>query len=146
MTNNEKGKDLTTAVDKREWLAERGLAKAGTRGKFSNAAKEALAEAEKNGILFLDKNVKVGTVTVINENGDRVQEKREVNIFAPHPEPIRQNERYLFVGKDKNGKRIERSVAVTEICASCSYSLGWCYEQVPTFRDWKSGEVLSLVS
>lgn len=38
---------------KREWLVSQGLAKPG-RGKFSNAAKEALAKAEAEGIVFSD--------------------------------------------------------------------------------------------
>lgn len=38
---------------KREWLITQGLAKEG-RGKFSNAAKEALAKAEAEGIVFDD--------------------------------------------------------------------------------------------
>lgn len=39
---------------KREWLASQGLAIAGARGKFSNAAKEALAKAEASGMQFSD--------------------------------------------------------------------------------------------
>jgi hypothetical protein len=40
-------------VTKREWLVLQGLAKPG-RGKFSNAAKEALAKAEASGTVFAD--------------------------------------------------------------------------------------------
>ena len=41
---------------KREWLAERGLAIAGARGKFSKAANEALVKAQKEGITFAEVN------------------------------------------------------------------------------------------
>ena len=39
---------------KREWLAERGLAIAGARGKFSRAANEALVKAIAEGVQFAD--------------------------------------------------------------------------------------------
>lgn len=39
---------------KREWLAERGLAIAGARGKFSKAANEALVKAIAEGVQFAD--------------------------------------------------------------------------------------------
>lgn len=37
---------------KREWLAERGLAKPGARGKFSKEAHEALDAAVASGVVF----------------------------------------------------------------------------------------------
>lgn len=39
---------------RRDWLASQGLAIAGARGKFSNAAKAALAKAETEGMQFSD--------------------------------------------------------------------------------------------
>lgn len=44
----EKGSQMTT---KREYLASKGIT-VGKRGRFSGAAKTALAEAEKNGVKF----------------------------------------------------------------------------------------------
>jgi hypothetical protein len=57
---------------KREWLAERGLAIAGARGKFSNAAKEALAKAEKDGVKFAE----VNPVKPVRTTGPKVEGKK----------------------------------------------------------------------
>jgi hypothetical protein len=53
------------AQTKREWLVDQGLATAG-RGRFSAAAKEALAKAEADGLTFSDsaKEVKGGDEAV----------------------------------------------------------------------------------
>lgn len=139
MTNDkEKGKDLTTAVDKRDWLIAKGLAKPG-RGKFSNVAKEALAEAERQGVVFLNKGTAVAPVTII-ENGERKQEIREINPWAHHPDPIRRDPFYTFTGT--GGKKVQ--IAVATACLTCQYSLGWCYCETPLVRDWKTREVLRL--
>lgn len=130
------------AVDKRTWLAERGLAKPGARGKFSTAAHEALAQAETGGVVFIDKKVNTATVTVIGDDGERSQEVREVNPYAPTPDPIRTNDTYPFKGAD--GKVTK--VSVTEACHGCSHSLGWCYCAEPTFLYWKTGEILRLAN
>lgn len=45
-------------VTKREWLVERGLAKAGARGRFSREANAALAKAISEGIVFDEPVVK----------------------------------------------------------------------------------------
>lgn len=136
MTNNDEGKrDLTTAVDKRDYLVKLGLAKEG-RGKFSNAAKEALLAASQNGIVFIDKSVTVGTVKTV-VNGEIVEERRELNPFAQHPEPIREGT-LIFNGKDG----FTLKVSATEACNTCLFSLGWCYCKVPTFIHWRTGEVL----
>lgn len=137
MENNDKGKDLTTAVDKREYLINLDLAKPG-RGKFSNAAKEALAAAEKNGIVFIDKKTLVGTYRTMVD-GEIVEEKRELNPFAPTPDPIREGT-LTFNGADG----FTLGVNASEACNSCQYSLGWCYCKVPTFTYWKTGEVLTF--
>lgn len=129
---------MTSAVDKRDWLVSKGLAKPG-RGRFSADAKTAIAEAEKNGIVFADKSVTLSTVVFIDDNGERQEEKREVNPFAHHPEPIRTNDYYTFTG----AKGFRLQVSVTEACNTCRYSLGWCYCETPTFRHWRTGEVLN---
>lgn len=142
MTDTEKGKDLTNAVDKRTWLAERGLAKAGTRGKFSNDAKAALLEAEKNGIVFIDKKAIANVTTVIKFDGDkRIEERRQVDPFAPHA-PATRTGMLEFVGP--RNKKLQ--VNATEACIVCRYSFGWCKCNVPQFRYWKSGEVFSLAA
>lgn len=127
---------MTNAVDKREWLIAKGLAKPG-RGKFSNAAKEALAEAEKHGIAFVDKKAIVGPVKTVID-GEIVEERREVNPFAHHAPAIREGY-YTFTGKDGFTMQVNAS----EACNTCTFSLGWCYCSTPTFVYWKTGEVLS---
>lgn len=129
---------MTAPVDKREWLAERGLAIAGARGRFSLEAKEALAEAENAGVKFLEKGANVTTVTRIVD-GEKVQEIKEVNPWAQHPDPIREG--ILTFG---NGKGLTVAVNASEVCTQCQYSFGWCYCDVPTYRYWKTGEVLKF--
>lgn len=131
---------MANAIDKREYLMSLNppLAKEG-RGKFSNAAKEALAKAEAEGIVFVDKKSVVSTVATVNENGEIVSERREINIYAPHPDPIREG-RLTFAGKGT-----KMTVSASEACVSCMHSFGWCYCETPMFRYWKTGEVLSLV-
>jgi hypothetical protein len=48
-TDHERIKQMTT---KREYLAQKGIT-VGRRGRFSSAAKQALAEAEKSGVKFV---------------------------------------------------------------------------------------------
>lgn len=128
-------------IDKRTWLAERDLAKAGTRGKFSNAAKEALAKAEAEGIVFIDRKAAATLVTTVTvkDNGERVEEKKQVNPFAPHP-PATRSGMLEFVGP--YNRKI--SVNSTEACEQCRYSFGWCKCNVPTFTYWKDGKTYSL--
>lgn len=129
-------------IDKRTWLAERGLAKAGTRGKFSNAAKEALAEAEKNGVVFIDKKAAATVATVVTFDGDkRVEEKRHVDPFAPHS-PATRTGMLEFVGPRNKKMQVNAS----EACIHCMYSFGWCKCNIPQFRYWKNAEVFSLAA
>jgi hypothetical protein len=66
---------------KREYLVTLGLAKAG-RGKFSNAAKEALVKAEKEGIVFSEPNP-VKPVKV------KPAPKATGPVEAPKPAPVK---------------------------------------------------------
>jgi hypothetical protein len=130
---------VSTVLDAREWLAAKGLAKPGTRGRFSNAAKEALAAAAKDGLVFSTSATPTATVTVTADNGEKVTERREINIYAPHP-PARRSGTLVFV--NRKGKRV--NVSATEACAHCSMSFGWCDCDVPTFRVWQTGELIRL--
>lgn len=134
---------MSTVLDAREWLASLTppLAIANTRGRFSNAAKEALAAAAKDGIVFSTSATPTATVTVTVENGDKVTERREINIYAPHADPIRSGT-LVFV----DGKRKRFNASATEACAHCSMSFGWCYCDIPTFRVWQSDTILRLES
>jgi hypothetical protein len=134
---------MVAAVDKREFLVKLGLAKEG-RGKFSNAAKEALVKAESDGIVFVDKGALTTMVKSVDSTGRIVEEKREINQWAPHAVSVRTEPRYIFYGTGPKRDRTKLSVSVTEACFSCSYSLGWCYCETPTFLRWKTGEILSL--
>ena len=128
------------AVDRREWCAARGLAKPGTRGRFSAAAWDAMDEAQRNGTIFIDSKSVTANVVVTNEDGEKVTEKRELNPWANHPDPIRTEARYAFKHKDGS----EEMVSVKEACHSCQHSFGWCYCDVPTFLDWRTGEVMTI--
>jgi hypothetical protein len=119
-------------VDRREWLGKNGFT-TGARGRFSSVMWDAMDEAEKNGVVFLDKKagpIKVGTTLITDENGDAKLSTGVINEFAPHRDPIRINARYTFVSD--SGKKL--SLAVAEACSNCLYSLGWCYCDVPMFR------------
>jgi len=130
-------------LDEREWLAAKGLAKPNTRGRFSNDAKEALAKARAEGVEFIDKKAggQVVTTVTIDENGKQVEEKKQVDPFAPHL-PASRTGMLDFVGK--GGKK--HSVNATEACHACNFSFGWCKCDVPTKSFWRTGEILRLAS
>lgn len=130
------------AVDPREYLVGLGLAKMG-RGRFSGAAKEALDKATKEGVTFLQKGngAKVAMVPVMTESGEVKTEKRMVNEYAQHAPALRSG---TLTFEGANGFTLK--VNASEGCLHCQYSFGWCKCEVPTFRFWKSGEVLSLAS
>lgn len=130
------GKEMSDAIDRRDYLVSLGLAKPG-RGRFSADAKAALAEAEKNGIKFLEKGAITTTVVTINDDGERVNEVRSVDPYAPHPEPFRTDGFYKFV--KENGGSIK--VSVSEACIHCKFSFGWCLCPKPSFRYWRTGDV-----
>ena len=130
------------AVDPREYLMSLTppLAKPG-RGRFSGAAKEALAKARAEGVVFLDKakGGVVASVPVMTESGQVVTEKRMVNEYAQHAPALRTG-MLTFVKADGNTMKVNS----TEGCVSCLYSFGWCKCEVPSFRYWLTGEVMTL--
>jgi len=131
---------MSSAVDKREWLRGQGFT-VGERGRFSAEMKAAMAEAEKNGTVFVDKKAIVSTVAVIGEDGTITSERREVDLFGPTPDPIREG---ILTFVNDNGDKFK--VNSTEVCISCMHSFPWCYCAVPTFRHWKTQEVYTLAS
>lgn len=133
---------MTAAVDKRDYLVNLGLAKPG-RGRFGREALDALAEAEKNGVVFVDKKAIVTTVRVADDKGNVTEEKRSYDPFAPHSPAIRTG-LLTFVGQGKARERTTMKVNATEACIHCQMSFGWCYCELPQFRFWKTGEVLTL--
>lgn len=103
-------------MNKREWLVSKGLAKAG-RGKFSNAAKAALAKAEAEGIVFDDtpapaKAAPKPKVEKTEAAGEYVNE-----IMFANEMPNYGREWFIREGK----KRIP--VGSATVCGNCRYSL-----------------------
>lgn len=107
----------------REWAAERGLCKAGVRGRLPKAAKIAIAKAIESGVEFAD-------VKGVKDKAGNVEVKA---IAAPRneipdvPEYIRglDHEVYEF----ENGKKIHRSMR--EVCRDCRVSLVLCGHNSP---------------
>ena len=106
---------------KREWLVSQGLAKPG-RGKFSNAAKEALAKAEASGVKFSDVATKVsvptGNPTEKSAGGqtDQKSDPRDSPYISPSDFRFPEAE-YKAVGAD--GK----TYSMRECCNTCRVSL-----------------------
>lgn len=128
---------MSVPVDRRAWLNANGFP-TGKRGRFSGAMWDAMDKAEQSGTRFIDPKspTTVGTASVVTETGERVIRQAEVNPWAHHPDPIRSGT-LSFVGP----KGATLDVSAREACASCSYSFGWCYCDVPTFRYWKTGAI-----
>lgn len=106
---------------KRDYLVGLGLAKPG-RGKFSNAAKEALAKAEASGMKFSDtgptKNARPETAPTKNATGNpvRVESPGESPYIFPSDFRFPEGE-YKAVGTD--GK----TYSMRECCNTCMVSL-----------------------
>lgn len=104
----------------REWLVEKGLAKPG-RGKFSNAAKEALAKAKAEGVEFKSTGPKP---PVIAERGVSKEDAAKPAGLSDYlwPSDFRYPEaEYVAVARDENGKRVLHSMR--ECCNTCRVSL-----------------------
>lgn len=112
---------------RREYAASLGLAKAGARGKFSTAAKEAIAKAEAGGMTFSDTPtaapvVKATGDSTKNSGGGQIATKSDPGM-TPYltPDEYRFPEReYKGITFD-NGKR--REVSLRECCNTCRVSL-----------------------
>lgn len=109
---------------KREFLVGLGLAKPG-RGKFSNEAKKALAEAEAKGVKFSDIVTKIpvatGTPTEKSAGGQTPQ-KIDASL-TPYltPDEYRFPEAEYRAVSFKDGKRVLHSLR--ECCNTCMVSL-----------------------
>lgn len=127
-------------VDRRSWLNANGFT-TGKRGRFSSAMWDAMDAAEHSGTKFIDPKspTTIGKASVVSETGERVIAQAEVNPWAHHPDPIREG-MLTFAGTAGTIK-----ASAKEACATCSYSFGWCYCDTPTFRYWRTGEVMTLI-
>lgn len=106
---------------KREYLVGLGLAKEG-RGKFSNAAKAALAEAEAKGVKFADVLANVPAKPKAEKEGKSeptAPDVRETLYLTPdeyrYPETVYRAVRF------SDGKKVE--VSLRECCNTCRVSL-----------------------
>jgi len=106
----------------RDWLAERGLAIAGARGKFSNAAHKALEKAAAEGVTWSDwpkdktstrPVVKVEKTTTVRASAHTGDYPFLTNDELNYPE-----ENYRAVERDSGKKRSMR-----EVCRTCGVSL-----------------------
>ena len=113
---------------KREYLVGLGLAKPG-RGKFSNAAKEALAKAEAEGVKFSDIVTKIPVPTgnaTEKSAGGQTDQKTETKADA-RDTPYLTPDEYRFPEAEyrgvtfRNGKKVE--VSLRECCNTCKVSL-----------------------
>ena len=108
---------MTKLQTQREWAAERGLCKAGVRGRLPKAATEAIAEAIANGVQFADVKAvkdKDGVVEV-----KRIAADKEV---ADIPAYVRETTHEVYELVD--GKKVHRSMR--EVCRNCCASLVLC--------------------
>lgn len=99
---------------KRDYLVGLGLAKPG-RGKFSNAAKEALSKAEAGGMKFSDATAAKTTGNPAKPVADRKTEATETPYLYPSDFRFPEGEWRATV----NGKE----VSLRECCNTCKVSL-----------------------
>jgi hypothetical protein len=117
-------------TSRREYAISLGLAKP-TRGRLSQAAQDAIAKAESEGMTFTETQSVKPTV---NGNPLPAEPKPEkepgiFETFAPTPDPIRSG--YLLFRKE-NGGTIK--VNASEVCQNCMSSFAYCFCRKPTFR------------
>lgn len=109
---------------KREYLVGLGLAKPG-RGKFSNSAKAALAEAEAKGVKFADIVTKIsvatGTSTEKSDGGQTAKETDPRDSAYLSPDDYRYPEAEYRAVTFRDGKKV--SVSLRECCNTCRVSL-----------------------
>lgn len=107
---------------KREYAASLGLAKAGARGKFSNAAKEAIAKAEAEGMKFSDTSTAPKPAPTGGETPAAPAPTKPGDSAYLSPADFRYPEaEYVAVARDANGKRILHGMR--ECCNTCKVSL-----------------------
>lgn len=111
----------------REYLVEKGLAKAGARGRFSREGKAALIEAVANGVVFDDWPKE--EITVVHKG-------KSVDVKAAVEKPI--DSEYLFPSEFLYPETDYRAMAgkteygMREVCNNCRVSLVMCSCGSPT--------------
>lgn len=126
---------------RRDYAIKLGLAQPG-RGRLSRDAHAACDEAEAKGMIFTERQASSSVNAHPLPASQPVHSEPDtgpVDPYAPHP-PATRNGMLMF----SNGKVTLEEVSAREACAECGRSFGWCRCSIPTFRYWKSGEVLNL--
>lgn len=103
---------------RREYLASKGLAIAGARGKFSNAAKEELARVEAAGMKFADSTPTKSSPVTKSATGATRAVESPVDSPYLYPSDFRFPEDE-YVAKDASGKKY----SMRECCNRCGVSL-----------------------
>lgn len=114
---------------KREYLASLGLAIAGSRGKFSNAGKEALVKAYAEGMSFSDDNKPVKPVKPTGEATAKPTAKpdpRVTDYLFPSDFRFPEDE---YKAVEVGGKRV---FSMRECCNLCRVSLTNHFCDAPT--------------
>lgn len=123
---------------KREYLVSLGLAKEG-RGKFSNAAKEALVKAEAEGMEFSDSSTGPTAIaprktrpTKNSEQSEPVGQNSEERKFPPY---LTQDD-YRFPEADWKAIGVDgKTYGMRECCNTCKVSLVGHFCDSPTILD-----------
>lgn len=104
----------------REWLADRGLAKPGVRGRFSLAAKEALAKARQEGVQFADTPAQAAA--------------KPARQAAKEDKPQPEGQNYTHFELPSGMFRFyvgDQEITEKTACCNCGVSLVVCHCQVP---------------
>ena len=107
---------------RREYAASLGLAIAGARGKFSTAAKDAIAKAEAGGMRFSDTVTTSAPTKTVKSEKSPVLGKTDARMAEYlFPDEYRFPEAEYRATVLDNGKR--REVSLRECCNTCKVSL-----------------------
>lgn len=110
-------------VTKREYLVQKGLAKAG-RGRFGAEAKKAIVDAINAGMKFDDPAGKTVVVVSTDEKGNKVESTKRIADVPEVPDPLAYRPDGMYTFKNPDGTTFKRSHA--SACAKCSFSFQWC--------------------
>ncbi len=113
-------------MNKRDYLVSKGLAKPG-RGKFSNAAKEALVKAESEGMRFSDSTT--GAPVVKSDKAPEVKKDGDSPYLSPDDFRFPEKE---YLARDADGK----TYSMRECCNTCRVSLTNHMCNTPTIHNF----------
>lgn len=112
----------------RDYLATKGLAIAGARGRFSREALAELRRATAEGMHFIDYVVDSTTAGPAKK------------IIAPLITKERQRKETVFFGIDRGTQASHSAVLIAfETCYGCMRPVGYCKHTVPQLPAWLGG-------